>query len=250
MSSRSSAVGGGDRDRLLAGALHVEAGLALALGAVHAVVEHAHRDHVASGSCAACRGRASGPTGRPPCRHRRARGRGAWSAGEVSAAATVGRGAARCPRRGLERGEVGRIAGAESGLGHMQREHGRVAANWVFVAHLRRPLRAGLGRRQVSLSRTFTLALKASAPQSGCHAILERFGPRRRQSRPFSGAGMPAPGETLASALILCRCYLAAAAAVAATGRGLRGKSPPSRGRPAIHSAPTGIAIGSGATRR
>ena len=47
MSSRSSAVGGGDRDRLLAGALHVEAGLALPLGAVHAVVEDAHRDHVA-----------------------------------------------------------------------------------------------------------------------------------------------------------------------------------------------------------
>jgi hypothetical protein len=44
MSSRSSACGGGDRDRLLAGALHVEAGLALPLGAVHAVVEDAHRD--------------------------------------------------------------------------------------------------------------------------------------------------------------------------------------------------------------
>ena len=39
--------GGGDRDRLLAGALHVEAGLSLALGAVHAVVEDADRDHVA-----------------------------------------------------------------------------------------------------------------------------------------------------------------------------------------------------------
>ena len=39
--------GRGDGDRLLAGALHVEAGLALPLGAVHAVVEDAHRDHVA-----------------------------------------------------------------------------------------------------------------------------------------------------------------------------------------------------------
>ena len=39
--------GGRDRDRLLAGALHVEAGLPLALRAVHAVVEDAHGDHVA-----------------------------------------------------------------------------------------------------------------------------------------------------------------------------------------------------------
>src|SRR6185369_14131808 len=38
---------GGDRDRLLARAFHVEAGLSLALRAVHAVVEDAHRDHVA-----------------------------------------------------------------------------------------------------------------------------------------------------------------------------------------------------------
>ncbi len=40
-------VGAGDRDRLLAGAFHVEAGLALALGAVHAVVEDADQHHVA-----------------------------------------------------------------------------------------------------------------------------------------------------------------------------------------------------------
>ncbi len=38
--------GGGDRDRFLAGALHIETGLPLPLGAVHAVVEHAHRDHI------------------------------------------------------------------------------------------------------------------------------------------------------------------------------------------------------------
>ena len=39
--------GGRDGDRLLAGALHVEAGLPLALGAVHAVIEDADGDHVA-----------------------------------------------------------------------------------------------------------------------------------------------------------------------------------------------------------
>jgi hypothetical protein len=39
-------VGGGDRDRLLAGRLHVEAGLPLPLGAVHSVVEDADHRHV------------------------------------------------------------------------------------------------------------------------------------------------------------------------------------------------------------
>jgi hypothetical protein len=37
----------GDRDRLLAGRLHVEAGLALPLGAEHALVVGAHHHHVA-----------------------------------------------------------------------------------------------------------------------------------------------------------------------------------------------------------
>ena len=37
----------GNRNRLLAGAFHVEAGLPLPLGAVHAVVEDADRDHIA-----------------------------------------------------------------------------------------------------------------------------------------------------------------------------------------------------------
>ena len=46
MSSALSASGLRDRDRLFAGALHVERGLALALGAVHAVVEGAHQHHV------------------------------------------------------------------------------------------------------------------------------------------------------------------------------------------------------------
>ena len=91
--------GGGDRDRLFPGALHVEAGLALPLGAIHAVVEHADRLHVASASCAACRGRASDPTGRPPCRRRRAREPGGCRAGRSPPPWPRHRGAAPRPRR-------------------------------------------------------------------------------------------------------------------------------------------------------
>ena len=119
---------GGDRDRLLAGALHVEAGLPLPLGAVHAVVEHAHRDHVAQnpaqglgvelGIPRADRLVIVAEDADEVGRERVGFGRGSRDIGPRRTAC----------RGNFQRGEIGRVAGPERRLGHVQRELGRIPA--------------------------------------------------------------------------------------------------------------------------
>ncbi len=129
---------GGDGDRLLARALHVEAGLPLPLRPVHAVVEDAHRDHVAQHLA-----QRLGIELRVPradraivlAEHAHERGRQRVRLGR-------GRGDVG-PRRGarggnLQLGKVGLVAGAERRLGHVQRELRpvRLQRGRILVAHV------------------------------------------------------------------------------------------------------------------
>ena len=152
MSSRCERGGGGDGDRLLAGALHVEAGLPLPLGAVHAVVEDADGDHVlehlAQGVGVELRvPRADRAMifvehphqlGRQRMGFRRRRG-------DV--------GARRRSRGGnVHRREVRRVARTERRLGHVQRESRPVGPKLggVFFTHVERALNRACGVRQLS----------------------------------------------------------------------------------------------------
>jgi hypothetical protein len=126
----------GNRDRLLAGALHVEAGLPLALRAVHAVVEDAHRDHIAQHLA-----QGLGIELRVPrtdgaviiAKHADELPRQRVRFGRGSR--RIGAGCAPCGGNAQVR-EVGRVAGAKARLGHVQRELWRVAAQGgVLVAH-------------------------------------------------------------------------------------------------------------------
>ena len=128
---------GGDRDRLLAGGLHVEAGLPLPLRAVHAVVEDAHRDHVAEhlAQCVSVELRVPRTHGlvvvaehADEVRGERMRFR-RWSS-------DIGtRGSAR--RGNLQRREIRRVARPERRLGHMQGELRPVGPplRGILVAH-------------------------------------------------------------------------------------------------------------------
>ena len=125
------------RRRFLAGALHIEAGLPLALRPVHAVVEDAHRHHVAEHLAQRVGVELRVPRADDP-------GIVAEHADEVRRQRVRVRrrrcdiGLGRAARsRDFERREIGRVARPERRLGHMQREPRRVAAQvWILVAHI------------------------------------------------------------------------------------------------------------------
>ena len=111
--------GGGDRDRLLAGRLHVEAGLPLPLRAVHAVVVDALDDHVREHLAQ----RVGIELGVPRAdrlmvlaQHAdEARRQGMRFGGRRSGIRTLG----ETGGRDFQLGKVGRVAGPERRLGHM-----------------------------------------------------------------------------------------------------------------------------------
>ncbi len=127
--------GGGDRDRFLPGALHVETGLALPLGAIHAIVEHADNLHVLE-HLAQCVGVKPGIP-RPDrlaviVEHadevRAQRERLLRLGGDIGA-----RRGARCGD--IDRRKIGRVAGPVLGLGHMQRERRTIGAVGGSLGH-------------------------------------------------------------------------------------------------------------------
>src|SRR3569623_1454881 len=131
--------GGGDGDRLLAGALHVEAGLALALGAEHAFVERARQRHRTQH-----RAQRVGRQARVPRANRLAGlvehaiqflGLVDESGGPVG-----GGGTAHLAGGGQHHlGEIDRVAGAELRFRHMQRQRLQVGAHRVACHGLSTP---------------------------------------------------------------------------------------------------------------
>ena len=127
--------GGGDRNRLFPGALHVEAGLALPLGAIHAIIEDADRLHVLqhlaerigvelrvprANRLAAIVEHANEVGAERECLFR--------FRGNVGTRRLAG-------RRHQNRRKVGCIAGPEGRLGDMQRQRRPIAARTRFIAH-------------------------------------------------------------------------------------------------------------------
>ena len=129
--------GGGDRDRLLARRLHVEAGLPLPLGAVHAVVEHPHRDHVAKDLAQGVGVELGVPRAdRAMLFVEHAHQVRGQPGGFRRRSADVG------PRRGCRRrgfasaGEIGRVAGPERGSGTCSESCGRLGCFGVSLSRI------------------------------------------------------------------------------------------------------------------
>ena len=162
MSSRSQRLGRGDRHRLLAGALHVEAGLALALRAEHAVVEGARQHHAAQHALDALDRQA-----RVPRADRLALGIEHADQAERQIAqrrrVRVDRGTGHAARLGEDHVvERHGIARPEFRLGHMERQRPQIATRLIghpYLLMVPRALRSergdGLGRSPSERQRTW-----------------------------------------------------------------------------------------------
>ena len=175
----------GDRGRLLAGAFHVKAGLALALGAEHAVVEGADEHHVTQH-----RPQPFGAELRIPRALRlsveiehadKAVAHVAHRIGLGRFARTRG----RLDRRNIDIAKVGRVAGAIAGFGNMERQRRQIARRAPMrFGHIFVPSGRESPRRYISIGRHIITSCIAMQCRPLRPQRARKCAPAGRNSRP------------------------------------------------------------------